>query len=341
MKSLRPLRLKEAHAVGWLAAFPEELWTIMFASLRVDKNGAPELGLLLTLMGTCKMFFRLLKERVIVLLAEFLSFDAANTHSRRIETYVLGKERLFVLVGAVLDSVKYEINLREYLRVCAHDDTHQTVGHLTNALSLMHLAYMEGRYIYLEFYDFYQQPGRYKFAYQSLCMLTIQRKNPSIEHIMYFDPVRRKAQSLLRMTKNVAFKEPGLYIQNVAKRLVANDKSEAKRFAFIDEANSFYEREITALCVKAVVEAGESVITTKAIAGKHRFEDIILTINNTQCSIFSKEASAFREQCFTSHLHRNLEDATYAYILTTNNASNWAIVTTSGRYGIPFIALQK
>jgi len=83
-------------------------------------------------------------------------------------------------------------------------------------------------------------------------------------------------------------------------------------------------------------------LVTERINGSAYFSDLVVTVNGKWYHIFSKEAKAFRKQCF---IERNwdvtTETSTHAYILDSFHNRNWDIVTKTDRFKLPVVLCDK
>lgn len=152
MKRVRTLQT--AKKVGWLAEFPEEIYEymlhFMLQSIRKEKA---KFAFMLIMINTCKMFFRILQEAITVLLCDFVNFDVKYTSNPFIKPG-MKKIPYFVRICEVFNMIESHTDSREYLRTCLIDDVYHDIEHLSNCLSLLHLANQEGHYlckVYLSF----------------------------------------------------------------------------------------------------------------------------------------------------------------------------------------------
>ena len=338
MKRKALKKLKEAESVGWLAEFPQDIYGILINSLRPDERGLPELGVMMSLMGTCKMIAGLLKEPIVAFLCDLMSFDGISK-SNKINSSGKGclfeiirnmpdnKECMFAIINDTLHKARN--NLRTYLLRVISDPSYHTTEHLSNSLSLIHLAYLEGRYLCKRHVNRQNRTDvTYTYEYIPITTAYDMKNTQRLGPVRYFNTETRKAQCLYRMSEVVA-KQDNTSLQDLAIAMLK--KGDAADILRTVQGLTFpCSRGTTAFLVEIMLDAGESMKAGRAHAN-NTLEDVIVTIDNKQCSIFSEAATLFRSKCFIAPTSR-IEDATYAYLLSCLHTRNWAIVTDTGRY---------
>lgn len=318
---------------------------------KISDHTIPNLGLMLTLMGTCKMVARLFKERVIMLLRLFLSFDIVLKASpTRVELRFLNDvERFCQCVGVVLDDQKEKknVDLRVYLRRCLEDALYHTPAHLSNCVSLLRLACGEGNYLYKEKLEYRVQQSRITYTYKPLTFMNTSTKHAHtyLRDLKYFRQESKTAVCVYRM-KNVTVMEgfkygtPSAYdrtqptnIYSRAKDILAK-KGDTHKLALLEKYGNVYDGyEWVKYAVNTIADAGELVETKKATV-EANVHAIIVMINERQHYIFSDDPAvvAFRARCFKSC--STVEEATQRYILNSKHVRNWENVYSKGRYTV-------
>jgi len=331
-------RLKKASSVGWLAHFCDDLWTIILTQLPPIDRRIPDLGLLLRLMGTSKRMCGLLTPQILKLLDNFLGFLKLTKWSHCPDSYT-GEQALFVYADFFFRDPRCLIDLERYIEQCVQTKALHTPQHLSNCLSLLHLAYMEGRYLHP--HGAWQE-GRVQCPNHPRQSPFAEEVSPydRLKTIMYFKPEKRKAVRLHLMKEEVACSRPANRLStSLCDMALASLKENQKE----DDNNNNTERQIHFLTLpydgeKMRVEAvnilreNKTLQTVKA-TGDHYFHDLIVALDKTkeQYHVYSEEAKIFKTRCFIQH-GRTVQHATYAYLLHSLHDRNWAIVTKSDRF---------
>lgn len=304
-------RLKKASSVGWLASFCDDLWTIILDQLPTLDKGMPDLGLMLRLMCTSKRMCALLKPRTIALLNGFLVFikDRPSVNCPGIYS---GDSALFAPCVLFL---RGSTRLRDYIETCINIDVYHTAQYLSNSLSLLHLAYLEGRYLYSRDAcykkDAYCWCGHARKSPSDLC---ISRYDP-LKEIMYFNPKSRKVVRLHLAKTEVASVKPPLF--SFHERALGSLREKKKdETAFL--SLSYDSEEARVAAVDILRENG--ALTTVAAKGDNVFDELVVK----EYHIYSEHAKSFRERCFISN-GCTVKHATYMYLLHTYHERNMGI----------------
>ena len=319
----RANRLRIARNVGWLAEFPSDIWGVIIGHLPTDKE-MPNLGLVLRLMGTSKGMYSVFKQHVLTLFAKVLAYNMSPTNSTKKSDY------MYICIYRFFTAAKKEIDLNAYLTQCVTNPSYGTVEHLTNGLSLLHLAVCECRYLDPECNTFREPYFRTPLAKPT--------RYGHLRNLYYFRPSAQKIVTVIRMNKEVSTIDHGgasslqLTYYDACRLLEKKgDKTqltELRRLGTMD-TRSFVLR---SMIVDVMNEEGGVPIKTHPPNHLVEFEDLIVTIEGKQHYIYSEEAEPFVRNCFYSPLC--VDEATKAFVFNSCHARNWAIVTESDRFKV-------
>lgn len=339
---MKRIRLKKAVSVGWLAEFPLELWAIIIGYLPTP-DLIPNLPLMLTLMGTSKAICSLFKQQVLILLQDFLTFDALPLKNKYCSDEWRPDTVLFACISHFFRVAKPLVDLHIYVDTVLNEALYHTPEHLTNCLSLLRLAYLEGHYLYThERYD-----G------MAICPLHVYRSPiqqlpkgyDKLKTIMYFNPVTKRVCHLYRMTKDVLctkFDDYDYYNVGSGKNgYSAYEQAEAYLKTKGDNdkqlsefrALPFYKKAMRIRTIDIIREHDKLV--THRPKGSDLFRELIVTVGNKQHYIYAEEAIPFKDRCFINVSDNHVETITWAYILHSFHERNWQIVTNTDRFKLP------
>jgi len=233
---------------------------------------------------------------------------------------------------------KPHINLYDYLKGCVKEPRYHTSEYLTNCLSLLNLAYMEGRYLYT--HDCHDICPRHSYHSPKKEGEKLTGSHP-LGEVMHFNPVTKKVRDLHRMRKGVACCD------------CDNNEYDANGLDMYEQAEAYLEakgddnvllREFLALPLrkKAMTTRTVDIIREHGRVVTHRpsscdvFRNLIVTVGDKQYSIYAEEAKAFRDCCFIPRSYPStfikVGGITQAYILDSMHERNWATVTKSDRF---------
>lgn len=318
-------RLRIARNVGWLAEFPDDVWGMIIDFLPLDEYG-PDIGTMLCLTGTSKRMCNLLQTRILMLFSKVITFCTRPyimmTKSKR-DYWLMYIYRFFNAYTP----------LEKYVTQCMSNEAYQTREHITNCLSLLHLAVCEGRYLDADNHSILE-PYRYT-------PLTGPTKTSYLCNLFYFRPSTKKAITVSRMFAEVGvvthFTRHGkggtqpLYDDacDILKKNLDETRHSALRHYISTDLEPFAARTII---VDVIRGEGKEPIKTQRPRCSDSFESLIVKLDGSQHYIFSPEAESFVRNCFHSSL--SVENATKAFIFDSFHARNWAIVTESDRFKV-------
>ena len=321
-------RLRIARNVGWLAEFPDDVWGMIIDFLPLDKYG-PDMDTMLSLTGTSKRMCNLLQTRILMLFSKVITFctrpHVIMTKSKR-DYWLMYIYRFF-------NAAKPYVPLEKYVTQCMSNEAYQTREHVTNCLSLLHLAVCEGRYLDADNHSILEP-----YHYTPLAGPT---KASSLYNLFYFRPSTKKAITVSRMFAEVGvvthFTRHGkgdtqpLYDDacDILKKNLDVMRHIALRYHTLTDMEPFAARSII---VDVIRGEGKEPIKTRRPVCSDSLEYLIVKLDGCQHYIFSPEAESFVRNCFHSSL--SVENATKAFILDSFHARNWAIVTQSDRFKI-------
>lgn len=325
-------RLKRASSVGWLACFCDDLWIVITAQLPPIDRGIPDLGLLLRLVGTSKRMCSVIAPLILKLLSKFLAYKKIVSRASCPDTYT-GEEALFVYADFVFAEGQCLVGHRRYIEQCVSTKECHTPQHLSNCLSLLHLAYLEGRYLHPHgtWHDGRVQcPDHPRQSPFREDLMPYDR----LKTIMYFRPETRKAVRLhLMRGEEVACTRPANRLSTslcdmALSSLKEKQKDDTKRYThFLSLPYDGEKMRVEAVNILRENEALQNVKVT----GEHFFNDLIISVDKKQYHIYAEEAKGFKERCFIQH-GTTVKHATYAYLLHALHKRNWEIVTKSDRF---------
>ena len=335
-----PRTLTEASLVGWVAEFPDDIWTTIFSYLPAAENGRPNLGLLLRLMATSKRMCLLIKPCVLVLLENFLNFCAYGLATRGCpDTYKChGIYATFVYAIMFVQRTPPRVDLRQYIKDCPIDETNHTAQHLSNCVSLLNLAYLEGRYLYVH----HKQDEDYTGSchgyhrYQSI-IGDDEGKELSCQGalgttLMYYNPVSKKVTPLWRMQYNVLGCNPSfayLYNQLEESLKCFHEEHKIASFRKLYPCDGRTKRIAAMKLLREMCTVDVSDITQRT-----EFKYLIVRINQKPYYIYEQGANDFRKHCFLQ-ANGSVQCATKAAILDSFHKRNYSIVTETDRFKLP------
>lgn len=324
---MKRTRLRIARNVGWLAEFPDDVWGMIIDFLPLDQY-VPDLATLLCLTGTSKRMFNLLQTRILAL------FGKARTFCTLPSTMRTGTDDYWLMyVFRFFRAAKPYIDLVLYLKHCMTEEAYKTREHITNCLSLLHLAVCEGRYLDSDNHSILQP-----YHYTPLVRPT---QRSALADLYYFRPTTKKAVTVSRM-----FAELGIVshytlhgkngirpLYDDACDILKKNMDEVRHIELRQRATTDLEPfALRSLIVDVIRGEGNEPIKTRRPRHTDSFEYLLVTLEGKQHYIFSTKAEPFVRNCFHSSLP--VEKATKAFILDSFHARNWAIVTKSDRFKV-------
>lgn len=307
-------RLRTAEEIGWLAEFPEDVWSVLMLAISFDKDDMLDFGFMLILLNTCKMFYRLLQKSLIAIVGKF-----------DISQQFLGPQSFNKIhwLFDVLDAYSPVKNLRGYLQKMASHDLY----HLSNCLSLLHLASLSSHHLQLSnqstFIRFYAQHSPFILG---SARLESFRGEIGDGYVYYVDHDEKRIRMFSKLpVLRVVVSFDSLYRQAVLIASKKNDKILLESVEQCDVAcRNYYAR-----LVRLVTDAGERVETRKV----HKSDNIdacIVLIDNQQHYLFSYETRDFRTQCLVFPV--SVKYSYTAYLLDKYHQRNWDRVLKTDRY---------
>ena len=319
--------LETAEEVGWLAEFPEELWQYMILYLLGEMKEGEKIAFMLVMINTCTMFYRILHGPIIMLLCDFVGFDAVYADKKTLDSSV--KTPSVVRMCEVFNMIESQFDPREYLRGCLVDDAYKTIEHHSNCLSLLHLAELEACHLCTTS----KTTNRHDETYRARLFYEVNVDVAPFQElgdIYYFDAVTMETSCLkdradVRVLQSISHT---LYDQAMN---IANSKRYGDHlWTMLLHINPVLRESISFL-VETIVTAGEAPRTKPMKVHGDRFENVVITIGNKQHYIYSEAARSFREQCCVINCDEKKLTHT-RFMLAKLHQRNWDIVTNSGRY---------
>lgn len=356
MKRKRPQQqqLRIASEIGWVAEIPYDIWNVIITHLPEVTRGIQDLGLMLSIMGTCKTICLLFKDCIHALISDSIAITKLYDPNG----YIQGKDgrlhgrpdRHIGRLALFYSGIRDERNtcLSPYLLKCVTDKAYHTPEHLTNCASLLHLGTLEGQYLHVHNADednqIYHKHIPFQHPYHD-CL---------IRQIIYIRPPSKKAYLLKRLYNDIGIAHDDDFIESIPSwwshlrcKELFDALTELKRlksqipqspYDCIDYRPDKFERlkikraHTTRVSIVNMLRRGGATIKTSNPSYCDEFQDIIVTIEGKQYSIYADKAMSFRKLCFYSRLDMN--SSTKAYLLDSLHERNWDIVTKTDRFQV-------
>lgn len=332
MKRLAKPRLKNAKSAGWHGEFPIELWSILITFMPLTTHQTLDLDLVLRLLRVCRGMVDALRECILGYLTMIL--DHRETWD---EVYARSpSERVASMTWSLIKELQYEkptSPIERYIHFCLLDRRYQTVEHLSNVISLMHYAYLQGVYVRQKS----SYSGRYLWPFY---VFREMHDRDNLDSMFYYQPNNNKAVLVYRMAEVSVLRDMTFErITKLAKKSLVtrgHDRYDARRIVHRIVKENTTPHSFAALF--EIIEEGEKTwdlsrrtLQTSKARVADRFGDIVITYEGNRYPIFSPVLEDFRARCFVLS-NKTCLQATYIYRLLKSYETHCHMIRESDRF---------
>jgi len=355
-------QLYAASLAGWDQEMPFDIWNVIIEHLPETTPYVTDLGLMLTLMGTCKTICGLFRERIKKLIyaigdlyechryGDTPIHPDLNIRSRDGSKYTLNVETHAARIALFFCGLAEKISLDDILpylhRCCLDDKAYHTPAYLSNSVSLLHLATLEGQYLHT-FCE--NDEGTVFYDYMPFFE---PRHDDRVHHAIYVRPPGRKAFLLNKVHNDVSACTEEDFIESIppwwghTKQLLVLRYLDKVRTLRKTIPHSCFQdlKAKPIILVQAVIDQaarlqtkvvdmlreGGAVIKTRRPRYTTEFRDLIVNVDGEQHYIYAEKAKAFRACCFYNRL--DIESARIGYLLDRLHGRNWKEIIETDRF---------
>lgn len=287
--------------------------------LPLTRHNTLDLSTVLCLLRVCKEMINVLHESILAYISSLMT----QRLTWRQET----DQSMNVACMTWSTIEHYERNgtqfLTRYIMYCLLDEHYQTHEHLSNCVSLLHFAYLQGVYAR----EYVYRHGHHLWVDRTLEMADFQFS--SLRDVFYFRPDSKRAIHLYR-AHEVAIRIPMPF-------------EELKRLAY--QVYGYSEADIVSIL--AIGTKGRdilfnmlsehydtNVIETRRPRLNDRLRDLLVMCDGTRHLITAPQLDDFRAHCFRMS-GMTCEEATCAYLLITRREAHTDALLDPRRFRIP------